>query len=78
MCPALSAADLSLAIGEGGAEVIVESADIVLQCGGLDYAAEARYFSLCRSPAVHHPNHPIPSGRRAVEENPCIMVMVCT
>ena len=50
---------MSLAIGEDGAEVIVESADIVLQCGGLDYAAEARYFSLCRSPAVHHPHHPV-------------------
>ena len=50
---------MSLAIGEDGVEVIVESVDIVLQCGELDYAAEARYFSLCRSPVVHQPNHPI-------------------
>jgi len=39
--PAFAAADLSLAIGEGGADVTVEYADIVLQRGGLDQAAEA-------------------------------------
>ncbi|WP_448871254.1 heavy metal translocating P-type ATPase [Desulfobulbus propionicus] len=39
--PAFAAADLSLAIGEGGADVTVEYADIVLQRGGLDQAADA-------------------------------------
>ena len=39
--PAFAAADLSLAIGEGGAEVTVEYADIVLRHGGLDQAAKA-------------------------------------
>lgn len=39
--PAFAAADLSLAIGEGGAEVTVEYADIVLRYGGLEQAAEA-------------------------------------
>jgi P-type E1-E2 ATPase len=39
--PAFAAADLSLAIGQGGADVTVEYADIVLQRGGLDQAAEA-------------------------------------
>ncbi len=39
--PAFAAADLSLAVGEGGADVNVEYADIVLQRGGLDQAAEA-------------------------------------
>ncbi|MGE4560039.1 MAG: heavy metal translocating P-type ATPase [Desulfobulbus sp.] len=39
--PAFAAADLSLAIGQGGADVTVEYADIVLQRGGLDQAADA-------------------------------------
>ncbi len=39
--PAFAAADLGLAIGQGGAAVTVEYADIVLQRGGLDQAAEA-------------------------------------
>jgi len=38
--PAFAAADLSMAIGEGGAEVTVEYADIVLQPGGLDQVAD--------------------------------------
>ncbi|MEA2084230.1 MAG: heavy metal translocating P-type ATPase [Thermodesulfobacteriota bacterium] len=37
--PAFSVADLSLAIGEGGADVTVEYSDIVLQCGGIDQVA---------------------------------------
>jgi manganese/zinc-transporting P-type ATPase C len=37
--PAFAAADLSLAIGDGGADVTVEYADIVLQRGGIDQAA---------------------------------------
>jgi manganese-transporting P-type ATPase C len=37
--PAFATADLSLAIGEGGADVTVEYADIVLQRGGIDQVA---------------------------------------
>jgi cation-transporting P-type ATPase C len=37
--PAFATADLSLAIGEGGADVTVECADIVLQRGGIDQVA---------------------------------------
>lgn len=37
--PAFATADLSLAIGEGGADVTVEYADIVLQSGGIDQVA---------------------------------------
>ena len=39
--PAFASADLSLAIGQGGADVTVEYADIVLQRGGLDQVADA-------------------------------------
>jgi P-type E1-E2 ATPase len=39
--PAFAAADLSLAIGDGGADVTVEYADIVLQRGGIGQAANA-------------------------------------
>nr|WP_320012573.1 cation-translocating P-type ATPase [uncultured Desulfobulbus sp.] len=39
--PAFAAADLSLAIGQGGADVSVEYADIVLKRGGLDQTADA-------------------------------------
>lgn len=39
--PAFAAADLSVAVGDGGVDVTVEYADIVLQQGGLDQAAAA-------------------------------------
>ncbi len=38
--PAFSEADLSMAIGDGGADAALEYADIVLQQGGADQAAE--------------------------------------
>ncbi len=38
--PAFAAADLSLAIGQGGADVTVEYADIVLQRGGVDQVVD--------------------------------------